>query len=164
MNTNQIEKTPRELMREHISNALIKKDEGIENSIVEPGDAIKLNQVGFNENCTAYYGEVNGGELIAFQKNYYDSLMVMGFLAPSYEQALSFINRVYAIKGCVVHANSNGTWKFEVNKWNFDNPVGQWERVFIVNSYNQKRDAEIACFKRVFELVEERISEYGRER
>jgi len=161
MKVSELETDPKKLLCKRISEELQKKEVKLEDTIVERSDAIKLHQLGFNESCCTYYGEVNGGELWAFQRNFNEKEFNLGILAPSYDQALSFLKRVYGIKGCVTHAESNGTWTFKTHKWNCDNNVGKWEYITNVSSYESKRLAEIACFKKVFELVQERLIQLG---
>jgi hypothetical protein len=149
----------KQLLKDNIQRELTNTEIELEEMIVTTKHAIDLHRIGFNESCYTYFGEVNGGELWPFQRNFSEKEFKLGFLAPAYSQAFEFISRVYAIRGYTAHADSNGTWNFKIHKWNFNNNVGQWEFISNISSYKTKRLAEIACMAKLVELVDERIKE-----
>lgn len=57
----------------------------MEDLFVDPILSTELMKAGFNESCFAYYGEINGGEMILFYKNRFDTEHV-GVLAPTIQQ------------------------------------------------------------------------------
>lgn len=48
--------------------------------------SVKFMELGFNEPCFAYYGEINGGEMELFYKKRFDTEKI-GVLAPTIQQA-----------------------------------------------------------------------------
>jgi hypothetical protein len=46
-----------------------------------------------------------------------------------------WFRKVHKIKVDAKHATSNGTYKYTIWKWNYDNTVGDWERIGNFNSY-----------------------------
>lgn len=145
------------LLKERIDKELHNSFKTLEETIVTYKDALDLNRIGFNESCSTYFGEVNEGEFWAFQRDAHEKEFMTGVLAPTYQQAFSFIERVYAVKGYTIHTNSNGTWNFAIHQWNFDNNIGQWEYINNISSQETQRLSEMACFKKLIELVDIRI-------
>lgn len=147
------------MLKERISIELAKKSVELEDVVVNYVEANQLNTIGFNEPTFAFFSEVNEEEIKLFQKNWYEVTFDIGLSAPTYQQAFSFINRVYGIKGYTTHAKSNGKYNFTIYKWNFDNNVGNWEYINNISSSDTIKLAESACLKKLLELTLERISE-----
>lgn len=58
--------------------------------------ALDLKELGFNDPCFAYYGEINGGEIELFLKKNFDTEAVY-VLAPLKQQALNFYRNKFGI-------------------------------------------------------------------
>ena len=76
--------------------------------------------------------------------------------APEQALACRWFDKVHKIRIDVIHADSNGSYNFEIHKWNFDNCVGKWERIGNICSYDSYELAEEHGILKAIELINEK--------
>lgn len=144
-------------------------------------EALALKKLGFDELCIASYDDEgqfkdpfdyisdDGGYLTnsslmdpnnfnaysnpRLLKEYLDKPFTA---APLYQQAFRWFREKYMLKGDVNHADSNGSNKITIWKWNYDNNVGAWERLTIIGTYTTYEKAELECLKQLIKIVNEK--------
>lgn len=124
-------------------------------------EALALKELGFDEPCYAeYWKSVDSeekydieiylkGDLSGEEDEYFIFLCD----APTYSQAFRFFREKYKLKGDVKHAESNGSYTYTIWKWNFDNSIGKWERIGVINSWSTYEEAELECLKKLISVV-----------
>ena len=107
-------------------------------------EAVELKELGFDEPC---FKVVEGGPIDIFP---YKKLDV-----PLYQQAFRWFREKYKLKADIIHAKSNGGYTYTIWKWNFDNSIGNWERIGVVNSWLTYEETETACLTKLIEIAKE---------
>jgi hypothetical protein len=125
----------------------------IESNFVPYQIALDMKSIGFNEPCFGFY---NNAENVPYLKqDLSDELKLIykgDFDAPTFSQAFRFFREKYKLKADVTHTTSNGGYTYTIWKWNFDNNVGKWERIGVINSWLTYEEAELECLKKLIEL------------
>jgi len=103
-------------------------------------EALELKELEFDEPCMASRDMNNDKGLIQI---------------PTYSQAFRFFREKYKLKADIIHAKSNGGYTYTIWKWNFDNSIGNWERIGVVNSWLTYEETETACLTKLIELAKE---------
>lgn len=131
----------------------------MEKEFVTYEQALVLKELGFSaepiggthENSIFYYEK---GKLYYDHRPMYSSDAYEGqILAPLYQQAFRWFRDKHMLKGEVSHADSNGSNKFTLWKWNHDNNIGKWERIGHIGTYNSWEEAESACLDKLIEII-----------
>jgi len=150
------------------------------NQFIPYEQALALRELGFDEPCFTTYDHVrrlrnpfdyakseydevlpyiedteewiHNSNLTLFNFNGAPALFVQFIAAPLWQQAFDWFRKKHMIKGEVIHADSNGSSKFTIWKWNFDNVVGKWERIPNIVTFNTWEEAELECLKKLIEL------------
>jgi hypothetical protein len=107
--------------------------------------ALELKELGFNELCLFYYGD-NEALRIYHQSEIYDDLIG----APLYQQAFRWFREKYGIVGIVKF----GTQEFTYNIYNND-AIGLLTKDSL-DFNGTYEEAEIACLKKLIELVKKK--------
>lgn len=127
-------------------------------------EAIELKKLGFNDDCIYAFNQ-NGG-LLSFNGAYYmNSLMDQTCVSsPSYRQAFKFIRDNFSIESCVIPCFEEEC-KYYTNFLYHSQILLRRKKHNVIrtenNKHNQKmwfdkhEDAELACLKRLIELVKE---------
>ena len=127
-------------------------------------EALALKELGFDEPCLGYY---DGNHNLQYMFNGYpesfskrmmgvsDSVWVGWISAPTYSQAFRWFREKYHIIGEVKFKGGKTTktaWYdyviYSEIDWNDENPSEQWKTY---------EEAELACLKKLIELVEQKI-------
>lgn len=72
---------------------------------------------------------------------------------PIYQQLIDWFRDTHKIKIDVCHSDAVGTTKVTLWRWNHDNNVGKWERIGIIQSYENYYDAARVGLEKAFELL-----------
>jgi hypothetical protein len=75
------------------------------------------------------------------------------FRAPIWEQIVDWFDKKHKIRIDLTHANSNGAYTFDIWKWNYDNNVGKWERLFYIGTYLNPIDRNRKAVEEAFKLI-----------
>ena len=122
----------------------------------ETGFPKLLKEKGFAETCLAYYPNTIDGLCFIKNKNRQGEYADVGGFpqkacsAPTYNQVKDWFKDKHHIKIDVCHAESNGTYRITLWRWNFDNQIGKWERFGFISSYE---DWYIAANKAIEEAL-----------
>ena len=73
--------------------------------------SVKFMELGFNEPCFAYYGEINGGEMELFYKKRFDTEKA-GTLAPTIQQAEKWLLEKHEI--LLIPNFDDNTWTCDI--------------------------------------------------
>ena len=118
----------------------------MEKEFIPYEQALALKELGFDEPCFAYYGEINGGEIMLFLKKNFDN-QALHFLAPLYQQAFRwFREKRYRFNIVNDSTDINGNYYYDV----FFNGKFLFETDYIYKTYEE---AELACLKKLIEIV-----------
>jgi hypothetical protein len=139
----------------------------MEKEFVPYGLALELKQLGFYEPCFGYYvdGELRGINLgmeeLGGVEPYYqrfgfhtlsnhdiDNPNKIVVTAPTYSQAFRWFRDVYNLKSCIMFRTS-----MEDNKEYYDWLIKGQEVVY--RHFNTYEDAELACLKKLIQIVKE---------
>ena len=80
----------------------------------------------------------------------FDSIERSGYNAIAFR----WFREKYKLKADVTHATSNGGYTYTIWKWNFDNTVGKWERIGVINSWFTYEEAELECLKKLIKITQ----------
>lgn len=129
----------------------------------ETGIPEKLKIKGFDESCLGFYFEgefelnTKGKTSIIKPKKFNSifsrepiSFQEKMVSVPTYNQVKDWFRDKHHIKIDVCHAESNGTYRFTLWRWNFDNNVDKWERIGFIGSYE---DWYVAANKAIEEAL-----------
>lgn len=111
--------------------------------------ALALKELEFDEPCFGYYSEKDFFIDLPSNIQYYTESII----APTYSQAFKWFRDKHKLKADVLHATSNGGYTYTIWKWNFDNNVGKWERIGVINSWLTYEEAELECLKKLIKIV-----------
>ena len=126
----------------------------MEKEFVPYEEALELKELGFDEPCFGFYTyEGKFSNELSFNEYKNTALKTS---APLYQQAFRWFRDKHMLKGEVTHADSSGSSKFTIWKWNFDNNIGKWERIPNIGVFNKWEEAELACLKKLIEIVKEK--------
>jgi hypothetical protein len=129
----------------------------MENEFVSYTQALALKELGFDEPVIAMYKEEFKKDLYPtkyWSKDNRNSMWIEGVIsAPTYSQAFRWFREKYKLKADIIHAKSNGGYTYTIWKWNFDNSIGNWERIGVVNSWLTYEEAELACLFALINIV-----------
>jgi hypothetical protein len=103
--------------------------------------ALALKELGFDEPCFAYYGEINGGEIMLFLKKNFDN-QALYFLAPLKQQVFRWFREKQNIDNCISYS------RIEDNSWYY-----QYYKSGLVGGFKTYEEAELACLKELIEIV-----------
>jgi hypothetical protein len=106
--------------------------------------ALALKELGFDEPCFAYYGEINGGEIMLFLKKNFDN-QALYILAPLYQQAFRWFREKHNIDSYHIEPTNN---MFS----NFYGVLGLRTATFN-GGFKTYEEAELACLKKLIEIV-----------
>ena len=117
--------------------------------------AIKLKYKGFDKPCLGYHNIAYGDESLGFSRgsghiNTSDKKFPS---APMYQQVIDWFDDNNKIRIDLTHATSNGAYKYTIWKWNYDNNVGQWEKVLYLNSFNDKIERNNKAISEALNLI-----------
>jgi hypothetical protein len=113
----------------------------MENEFINYTQALALKELGFDESCMASRDMNNDKGLIQI---------------PLKQQAFRWFREKYKLKADIIHAKSNGGYTYTIWKWNFDNSIGNWERIGVVNSWLTYEEAELACLDKLIEICKKK--------
>lgn len=124
---------------------------------VPADESLELKDLGYNTPGFGEYRQWDGCELYLelYQDDNCESTnpFTTEALAPLWQEAFDFVEKKFHMKADVGHSDANGTYKFTIWKWNFDNTVGKWERIGNIASYETRFEANIACLRKLIELI-----------
>jgi len=72
---------------------------------------------------------------------------------PMYQQLIDWFRETHKIKIDIGHSDAVGTNRVALWRWNYDNVVGKWERIGIIQSYENYYDAVRVGIEKAFELL-----------
>jgi hypothetical protein len=72
-----------------------------------------------------------------------------------WDDILKWFREEHKLKGDVKHAESNGGYTYTIWKWNFDNSIGKWERIGVINSWFKYEEAQLACLIKLIEIAQQ---------
>lgn len=134
----------------------------LENDFLPYELTLALNELGYNKPTIFFDNQLlyrNGKfcqanqDAIDMFKDWGDELVI----ALTFSQAFKFFRDRFKLKGDVTHAISNGKFTYTIWKWNFDNNIGEWERIGIINSWFTYEEAEIACLNKLIEICKKQL-------
>ena len=112
--------------------------------------ALELKELGFNENCLAFYDKESKLIITGVAKLRYSPKLY----TPTFSQAFRFFREKYHIIGEVKYKGGKTTktaWYdyviYSEIDWNDENPNEQWKK---------HEDAELECLKKLIEIVKEK--------
>lgn len=119
--------------------------------------AEKLKELNFDILCHWYYlpfenlkdlkehdridGKANWNIKFVIDSTDLDKYSFPYYSSPELELVKRWFEKIHKIKVDAKHARSNGTFKYTIWKWNFDNNVGDWERIGNYKNFNDYDDA-----------------------
>lgn len=125
-------------------------------------ESLKLKELGFDDECIATYWAdklyVHGIQSLETVKGsglHNRNLPDRVITAPLYCQAFEWFRNTKMLKGYPTHAESNGTYKYVIWKWNHDNLLGKWEYITHVGTYNTYEEAQLKCLQELIKIVSE---------
>ena len=84
--------------------------------------------------------------IISYEEGYY--------FAPSQALVCKWLRDVHMIRVIVLHADSNGTWNYEIRIFDKPNTIGKWSRISNICSSNSYEEAELAGIKHALTLIQ----------
>lgn len=112
----------------------------IEKEFIPYQQTLALKELGFDEPCFAYYGEINGGEIELFLKKEFNSETPY-VLAPTFYQAFRwFREKGYDVK---IQKESDGLY------FGFYWTGAAW----VIIGVGTYEEAELECLKKLIEIV-----------
>ena len=122
----------------------------IEKEFIPYEQALALKELGFDEPCFAYYGEINGGEIELFLKKEFNSETPF-VLAPTFSQAFRFFREKYNIYASYGITND---YKEEENGFCISNFIdGKMNYLYTNWEVGTYEEAELECLKKLIEIV-----------
>lgn len=115
--------------------------------------SLALKELGFDELCLGYY---ELGEFVFRHESKQQDELKLNCSAPTFSQAFRWFREKYKLKGGVKHAISNGGYTYAIWKWRFDNNVGKWERIGVINSWLTYEESELECLKKLIEICKKK--------
>jgi hypothetical protein len=115
----------------------------MEKEFVPYEQALALKELGFDEDCVAYYGEINGGEIMLFLKKNFDN-QALYFLAPLYQQAFRWFREKYNIQ-CYWYNNNSKHLKHCI--------VIQVSSTQPIQFSTKSSVPELECLKKLIEII-----------
>jgi len=125
----------------------------MEKEFIPYEQALVLKELGFDKSCFGkfYYNQLEiGGN---WCNNDFKEDPDVFISAPLYQQSFRWFREKQNLKPDVTHATSNGGYTYTIWKWNFDNNVGKWERIGVINSWMTYEEAQFECLKKLIEIV-----------
>ena len=126
----------------------------MKNEFVSYEIASALKELGFDEPCFAYYGEINGGEIMLFLKKNFDN-QALYFLAPLYQQAFRWFREKYNLH---TEIRSYTAKYFTIIIQELKDIVRYLEYGGIDLKFDTYEEAELACLDKLIDIVEGRES------
>lgn len=114
-------------------------------------ESLDMKELGFDEPCFGYY---YNRELSFGARTSYGEVVE----APTFSQCFRWFRDKHKLKADVTHATSNGGYTYTIWKWNFDNNVGKWERIGVINSWFTYEEAELECLKKLIQIIKEKTT------
>ena len=123
----------------------------MEKEFVSYSIALKLKELGFNEECFRGYG--SDGEIADYTssfKNYNDSLFIN---APLYQQTLYWFREKHNYSGEVYYYDSSdfGKWHFDIEPLKLD---GERYTTPVKEGFNTHQEAQEKLIEKLIEIVE----------
>lgn len=125
----------------------------MENLFVSYEIAKSLKEKGFNEPCFGYFDPLYKNLVIYNSGNNNLNSEMTWVSAPKYEQVTNWFDDNHKIRIDFTHQTSNGAYKYTIWKWNFDNNVGQWEKVLYLNSFTDKIERNNKALEEALKLI-----------
>jgi hypothetical protein len=138
----------------------------MEKEFITYEEALELKGLGFNEPCfgwfrstlipsnfTEYFLETEFGMNESPSDWVNSNFLDKACSAPLYQQSFRWFREKQNLKPDVTHATSNGGYTYTIWKWNFDNNVGKWERIGVINSWMTYEEAQFECLKKLIDIV-----------
>lgn len=72
---------------------------------------------------------------------------------PLITQVIEWLDDAHKIRVDLTHANSNGAYKYTIWRWNFDNNVGNWEKIDYINSFTDKNERTNKAIESALKLI-----------
>jgi hypothetical protein len=118
----------------------------MEKEFIPYEQALALKELGFDEHCFAYYGEINGGEIMLFLKKNFDN-QALYFLAPLYQQAFRWFREKYNYSHSISKTYGGEYIPYaNGSELNLDDERFQW-------IYKTYEEAELECLKKLIEIT-----------
>ncbi len=132
----------------------------MEKEFIPYEQALALKELGFEKICFAFF-DVDKSErfdtpsrAINWNKQEQGENYINEYISrPLYQQAFDWFRKEFKLKGDVFHADSNGSYKIVIWKWNYDNNEGKWERISFISSFNDYEEARLECLKQLIKDV-----------
>jgi hypothetical protein len=115
----------------------------MEKEFIPYEQALSLKELGFDEPCFGYYGEINGGEIMLFLKKNFDN-QALYFLAPLYQQAFRWFREKHGLIGWIEGKQMYG---YRIESTISTN--GQLNKY----PFRKYEEAELECIKKLIEIV-----------
>lgn len=107
-------------------------------------EALALKELGFDEPCFGYYGELNGGEIEFFIKKNFDNKAYY-VLAPLKSQFFKWVRDKYG------YGIQSDTWiNGGVKNFRFDI---MYPKIYVLQIFETYEEAEDACINKIIELL-----------
>lgn len=115
--------------------------------------ALRLKEKGYNEKRIGVYLAEDNFKLEVGLINYPKELYPDAITAPLYQQIIDWFDDIHKIRIDLTHADSNGSYKFTLWKWNYDNNTGKWERIGFPFSYLDKIERTNKAIEEALKLI-----------
>jgi hypothetical protein len=123
--------------------------EVMEKEFIPYAEALALKELGFDEPCFAYYGEINGGEIMLFLKKNFDN-QALYFLAPLYQQAFRWFREKYGLD----------SWVYKSRDYAYFYSILKDSRYLSPSiEFNSYEEAELECLRKLIEIVKEKFAQ-----
>lgn len=123
-------------------------------------EALALKELGYNEPCFAYYGEINGGEIELFLKKNFDT-EARYVLAPTFSQAAQWIRDTFGIHSLIdwmtrekLHSGFFVCFRgvdHRINDENFGYIPGEYGSGYLI--FRTYYEAEVARIQRLIMII-----------
>jgi len=112
-------------------------------------EALALKELGFDEPCLAYYGELNGGEIELFLKKEFNT-DAKYVLTPLYQQAFRWFREKYKLQAEILWRGDMDCFCYKTGKFK------QGSHSFSEQDYKTYEEAELACLRKLIEIIKEK--------
>jgi hypothetical protein len=128
----------------------------MEKEFIPYEQALALKELGFDERCFAYYGEINGGEIMLFLKKNFDN-QALYILAPLYQQAFRWFREKYNLRGFIGFRPN--VKQFDCHIYDMSLSGKEYVKQRTMEEFNKDpkigtyEEAELECLKKLIEIV-----------
>ena len=128
----------------------------MEKEFTQYTEALALKELGFDKPCFGRYdgrGKNKGKIWYEMPNSGQDSIPVGDVLAPTYQQAFRWFREKYKLEGITQQAEDFAWYKWKISQYNEDGKkyVADWYE------YETYEEAELACIKKLIEIVKEKL-------